>query len=207
MATLLEYFGGAPVIEVSGRGYPVETRYRPLAADIDDRFDPGLTAGLLAALEELATEPGEIGRGDTLVFLPGEREIRDAAEAIEQAYGERLEVLPLYARLAWADQRRVFERHGRRRVVLATNVAGPRCRARHPQRDPDSGPRRASPATARHRSCGCRSRRSRRRAPASGRDAADARDQACASASTTRRALPPAASSRHRRCCAPIWRA
>jgi ATP-dependent helicase HrpA len=117
------YFGGAPVIEVSGRGHPVETRFRPLAADVDDRFDPGLTAGIVAALGELSTEPGEVGQGDVLVFLPGEREIRDAAEAIEQAFGTSLEVLPLYSRLAWSDQQRVFARHGRRRVVLATNVA------------------------------------------------------------------------------------
>ena len=117
------YFGGAPVLEVSGRGYPVETRFRPLDADVDDRFDPGLTAGIVAALNELGAEPGEVGQGDVLVFLPGEREIRDAAEAIEQAFGTSLEVLPLYSRLAWSDQQRVFARHGRRRVVLATNVA------------------------------------------------------------------------------------
>ncbi|HUO79646.1 MAG TPA: ATP-dependent RNA helicase HrpA [Steroidobacteraceae bacterium] len=122
-ARFADYFGGAPVIEVSGRGYPVETRYRPLAADADDPVDPGLTAGILAALEEIATEPGGIGDGDVLVFLPGEREIREAAEAIEQAYGTRLAVLPLYSRLAWSDQQRVFERRGTRRVVLATNVA------------------------------------------------------------------------------------
>ena len=117
------FFGAAPVIEVSGRGYPVELRWRPLDADADDRFDPGLTAGIVQALEELTTEPGESGRGDVLVFLPGEREIRDAAEAIEQAFGEALEVLPLYSRLAWSDQQRVFQRRGGRRVVLATNVA------------------------------------------------------------------------------------
>ncbi len=122
-ARFAAYFGGAPVIEVSGRGYPVETRYRPLGADADDPVDPGLTAGILAALDEIATEPGAIGTGDVLVFLPGEREIREAAEAIEQAHGPRLAVLPLYSRLAWADQQRVFERRGPRRVVLATNVA------------------------------------------------------------------------------------
>jgi len=117
------YFGGAPVIEVSGRSFPVETRYRPLEADADEPFDPGLTAGILTALEEISAEPGDLGRGDVLVFLPGEREIREAAEALEQTYGDRLEVLPLYSRLAFADQQRVFERRGRRRVVLATNVA------------------------------------------------------------------------------------
>jgi ATP-dependent helicase HrpA len=122
-ARFATYFGGAPVIEVSGRGYPVETRYRPLGADADDPVDPGLTAGILAALDEIGAEPGAIGDGDVLVFLPGEREIREAAEAIEQAHGPRLSVLPLYSRLAWADQQRVFERRGPRRVVLATNVA------------------------------------------------------------------------------------
>ena len=95
-ARFASYFGGAPVIEVSGRGYPVETRYRPLSADADDPVDPGLTAGILAALEEIAAEPGPVGAGDVLVFLPGEREIREAAEAIEQAHGPRLAVLPLY---------------------------------------------------------------------------------------------------------------
>lgn len=117
------YFDDAPVIEVSGRSFSVETRYRPLEADADEPFDPGLTAGILSALDEIAAEPGDIGRGDVLVFLPGEREIREAAEAIEQAHGHRLDVLPLYSRLAVVDQQRVFERRGRPRVVLATNVA------------------------------------------------------------------------------------
>jgi ATP-dependent helicase HrpA len=118
-----EYFGGAPVIEVSGRGYPVETRYRALEADDDDRFDPGLNAGIVRALQEISAEPGEIGRGDVLVFLPGEREIREAAETIEQAFGPKLQVLPLYSRLAWSEQQRIFDRRGGRRVVLSTNVA------------------------------------------------------------------------------------
>lgn len=118
-----DYFAGAPVIEVSGRGYPVETRYRPLDADDEDRFDPGLNAGIIRALEEITAERGDIGRGDVLVFLPGEREIRDAAEAIEQAFGPKLEVLPLYSRLAWSEQQRIFDRRGGRRVVLSTNVA------------------------------------------------------------------------------------
>ena len=118
-----EYFGGAPVIEVSGRGYPVETRYRALEADDDDRFDPGLNAGIVRALQEISAEPGEIGRGDVLVFLPGEREIREAAETIEQAFGSKLQVLPLYSRLAWSEQQRIFDRRGGRRVVLSTNVA------------------------------------------------------------------------------------
>jgi ATP-dependent helicase HrpA len=116
------YFGGAPVIEVSGRGYPIETRYRPLVADADDAWDPGLAAGVSAALAELSAAPGDIGRGDALVFLPGEREIRELADALEQG-DSGLEVLPLYSRLSWAEQSRVFRPAGRRRVVLATNVA------------------------------------------------------------------------------------
>jgi ATP-dependent helicase HrpA len=119
-----QYYGrGTPVIEVSGRTYPVETRYRQLGEDEDDAFDPGLTSGILKALDEIEAERGEIGAGDVLVFLPGEREIREAADAIEQARGARVDVLPLYSRLSWADQQRVFQRGGRRRVVLATNVA------------------------------------------------------------------------------------
>jgi ATP-dependent helicase HrpA len=118
-----DFYGGAPVIEVSGRTYPVETRYRPLGADADDAFDPGLTTGILQALDEIEAERGDIGSGDVLVFLPGEREIREAADSIEQARGHRVDVLPLYSRLSWADQQRVFQRSGRRRVVLATNVA------------------------------------------------------------------------------------
>jgi ATP-dependent helicase HrpA len=117
------YFHDAPVIEVSGRSYPVEVRYRPLESDTDDRFDVGLIDGIVSALTELTQEPGDIGRGDVLVFLPGERDIREAAEAIEQRFGEALAILPLYSRLAWSEQQRVFDTRGPRRVVLATNVA------------------------------------------------------------------------------------
>jgi ATP-dependent helicase HrpA len=115
------FFDGAPVIEVSGRGWPIETRYRPLGADEDDDLDPGVVPGIVAAIQELLGEPGEAG--DTLVFLPGEREIRDAAEALSRAFGSRLEILPLFSRLSWAEQQRVFQPGPRRRVVLATNVA------------------------------------------------------------------------------------
>ncbi len=121
--------GGAPVIEVSGRMYPVEVRYRPLADPDDPGTEPvDQVQGIGDALDELRAE----GSGDVLVFLSGEREIRDTAEAL--AGQEDLEVLPLYARLSAAEQHRVFAggesgrqsaggRAGRRRVVLATNVA------------------------------------------------------------------------------------
>jgi ATP-dependent helicase HrpA len=104
-------FGGAPVIEVSGRTYPVEVRYRPVAADADPAQAIGDAVGELCAA----------GPGDILVFLSGEREIRDTAELLAGRGG--LEVLPLYSRLPAAEQHRVFQPSASRRVVLATNVA------------------------------------------------------------------------------------
>jgi ATP-dependent helicase HrpA len=115
------FFGGAPVIEVSGRGFPIETRYRPLGADEDDDLDPGLVPGVVAAVNELLHDPQ--ADGDMLVFLPGEREIRDAGEALARALGTGIEILPLFSRLSWGEQQRIFQNAGRRRVVLATNVA------------------------------------------------------------------------------------
>jgi ATP-dependent helicase HrpA len=115
------HFGGAPVVEVSGRTYPVEVRYRPLGEEPDDDRDQ--TQGILDAVDELCRE----GPGDILVFLSGEREIRDTADALRGHAFPRspggVEVLPLYARLAAAEQHRVFRPHAGRRVVLATNVA------------------------------------------------------------------------------------
>ncbi|GAA4774519.1 ATP-dependent RNA helicase HrpA [Actinomycetospora chlora] len=122
------HFGDAPIIEVSGRTYPVEVRYRPLVDDEGEARDQ--VDGIVDAVDELRREGPE---GDVLVFLSGEREIRDAADALrehaEQAHVEDLDVLPLYARLSAAEQHRVFEPAAagaggsRRRVVLATNVA------------------------------------------------------------------------------------
>jgi len=115
------HFGGAPVVEVSGRTFPVEVRYRPLGEGPDDDRDQ--IQGILDAADELCRE----SPGDILVFLSGEREIRDTAEALRGHRFPRspggVEVLPLYARLAAADQHRVFQAHAGRRVVLATNVA------------------------------------------------------------------------------------
>jgi ATP-dependent helicase HrpA len=111
----------APVIEVSGRTYPVEVRYRPLADPDRPRDEPkDQSQGIVDAIRELRAE----GPGDVLVFLSGEREIRDAADALGDQPGlTDLEVLPLYARLSAAEQHRVFQPHRRTRVVLATNVA------------------------------------------------------------------------------------
>ncbi|RLV49177.1 ATP-dependent RNA helicase HrpA [Nocardioides mangrovicus] len=120
-ARFSEHFGGCPVVEVSGRSYPVEVRYRPLLEESydDDDGEPVVrdqTEAVVDAVKELRAE----GTGDVLVFLPGEREIRDTADALAPL---DLEVLPLYSRLSAAEQHQVFAAHTGRRVVLATNVA------------------------------------------------------------------------------------
>jgi ATP-dependent helicase HrpA len=115
------HFDGAPIVEVSGRSYPVEIRYRPIvdpdSADADPDRDQVQAIG--DAVRELRAE----GPGDILVFLSGEREIRDTADALHAAKLPDTEILPLYARLSAAEQHRVFAPHHKRRIVLATNVA------------------------------------------------------------------------------------
>jgi ATP-dependent helicase HrpA len=112
------HFSGAPIIEVSGRTYPVELRYRELDPDGPDGSATDQVQGIIDAVDELASE----GIGDVLVFLSGEREIHDTADALRR-HDQRLEVLPLYARLSAVEQQRIFQAHRGRRVVLATNVA------------------------------------------------------------------------------------
>ena len=107
----------APVIEVSGRLYPVEVRYRPPQENEDGELD--LNETIADAIDELNRH----GPGDVLVFLPGEREIREAAEALRKHHPPGTEILPLFARLSAEEQERVFKPHGGRRIVLATNVA------------------------------------------------------------------------------------
>lgn len=114
-----EHFGGAPVIEVSGRTYPVDLRYRPLESDDPDELDRDVQQGILDAVDEIASEIG----GDVLVFLSGERDIREAAEALRKHHPPNTEILPLYARLSAEEQNRVFEPHAGRRIIIATNVA------------------------------------------------------------------------------------
>jgi ATP-dependent helicase HrpA len=116
------FFNGAPVIEVSGRSYPVEVRYRPLIAEDEDSAELSLPEGIVAAVRELDGKAGAL-RGDTLVFLPGEKHIREAADELQKAKLHGTEVLPLFARLSTRDQERIFEGHPARRIVLATNVA------------------------------------------------------------------------------------
>ncbi|MBP2371213.1 ATP-dependent RNA helicase HrpA [Pseudonocardia parietis] len=119
------HFGGertpAPIVEVSGRTYPVEVRYRPVVDPDDPDADPDrqLDDAIGDAVVELQRE----GPGDVLVFLPGEREIREAADALERRNLRNTEILPLYARLSTAEQQRIWQPHAGNRVVLATNVA------------------------------------------------------------------------------------
>lgn len=123
----------APVIEVSGRLYPVEIRYRP----VDNADRSGVTTGgaakpvskdkeqrdLMDAVVDAVDELWRIGSGDILVFLPGEREIRDAADVLRRKQPAHVEILPLFARLTAAEQERVFKSSNARRIVLSTNVA------------------------------------------------------------------------------------
>ena len=121
----------APIIEVSGRTYPVETRYRPLKSEDPDEADRTLEHAILDAVDEVSDPASPGHHGDILVFLPGEREIRETAEELSKhhvagtgRHADKLEILPLYARLSADEQHRVFERKpGTRRIVLATNVA------------------------------------------------------------------------------------
>jgi ATP-dependent helicase HrpA len=113
------HFGGAPVIEVSGRLYPVEVRYRDVEGDKEDTTRDEEEDALADAVEEAC----RTGPGDVLVFLPGEREIRDAAAAIGKRKLRDTEILPLFSRLSNAEQDRVFKPGPLRRIVLATNVA------------------------------------------------------------------------------------
>src|SRR5262245_10164639 len=120
--------GDAPVIEVSGRTYPVQVRYRPLIEEArpgeDEDEEPAVAEVLdqIQAICEAVDELGAEGPGDILVFLSGEREIRDTADALRRQDRPGTEILPLYARLSTAEQHRVFSPHRGRRIVLATNV-------------------------------------------------------------------------------------
>lgn len=124
------HFDHAPIIEVSGRTYPVDTWYRPLVAEQDQEGnsveeDLSTEQGILAAIDEIEhyERAHKQPLGDVLVFLPGEREIRDVADMLRKANLRHTEILPLYARLTPAEQQRIFQSHTGRRIVLSTNVA------------------------------------------------------------------------------------
>ncbi len=118
-ARFSEHFNGAPVIEVSGRTYPVEIRYRPLQETEEDEREEKIEEAILDAVDDLS----RLGGGDILVFLPGEREIRDTAEHLRKHHPKGAEILPLFARLSIEDQQKIFRGSNGRRIVLATNVA------------------------------------------------------------------------------------
>lgn len=110
-----KHFNNAPIIEVSGRTYPVEVRYHPVV----EEDDQDQLQGILNAVDELQAE----GRGDILIFMNGEREIRDTAEALQKQNLKHTEILPLFARLSAQEQNKIFHPSGLNRIVLATNVA------------------------------------------------------------------------------------
>lgn len=113
-------FDGAPIIEVSGRTYPVDTYYRPIEEMLED-------AGDLTFIEAAAEQVNEIihnnREGDILVFLPGERDINELRRKLEDSRARSCDILPLYGRMANADQQRIFNPQGRRRIILSTNIA------------------------------------------------------------------------------------
>lgn len=114
-----KHFDHAPVIEVSGRTFPVDVRYRPLQTPDEDSPDYDMVQGIVAAVDELCHE----GPGDVLIFLAGERDIRDVSEALRKHHPPQTEILPLFAKQSASEQNRVFKTGGQRRIVLATNVA------------------------------------------------------------------------------------
>ena len=135
-----KHFDDAPVIEVSGRLYPIEMRWRPTdsplspqagkgaggeghSANTQGRIEKAQERDLNEAISDAVSEAHRVGPGDVLVFLPGEREIREAAEELRKHHPPGTEILPLYARQSAQEQNRVFQPHQGRRVVLATNVA------------------------------------------------------------------------------------
>ncbi len=116
---LSKHFNNAPVIEVSGRTYPVVVHYRPLVDPNDEEQERDLVLGILDVVDEIS----QTDLGDILIFLPGEHEIRETTEALKRRHLKNTEILPLYAKLGVADQNKVFQPHNKRHIVLATNVA------------------------------------------------------------------------------------
>jgi ATP-dependent helicase HrpA len=112
------FFGDAPILSVSGRMHPIEVRYADHAEE-----DPDLPLSILTAFRDIAATPGAVGRGDALVFLPGEREIHDVGDFLERELGADVDILSLYSRLSWEQQSKIFQPGSRQRIVLATNVA------------------------------------------------------------------------------------
>jgi len=114
-----KHFNQAPIIEVSGRTYPVELRYRPLHGENDDELHKDLQQGIVDAIDELS----RIDRSDILVFLSGEQDIRETSQALEKQQLDNTDILPLLARLSATEQNKIFHSSSKRRIILATNVA------------------------------------------------------------------------------------
>ena len=114
------HFNDAPIIEVSGRTYPVEVIYQPMDADAEDRGDLTFIDGAVRATLEVIDNSST---GDVLIFMPGERDIREAADQLEGRCGGEAQIVPLYGRLATGDQQQVFQTSDRRKIVIATNIA------------------------------------------------------------------------------------
>ncbi len=121
-ARFSKHFDNAPIISVSGRTYPVEIRYRPLLSDDEEKRDQSIQQAIVSAVDELSAI-GQGGQGDILIFLSGERDIRETAEALRKHSLPHTEVVPLYARLSAREQSKIFQPHIGRRIILATNVA------------------------------------------------------------------------------------
>ena len=114
------HFNNAPIIEVSGRLYPVEVVYQPLDADSEERGDISYVDAAVQAAERILFETND---GDVLIFMPGERDIRETSDQLEGRFSGEAEVIPLFGRLSAGDQQRVFSRSPRRKIVIATNIA------------------------------------------------------------------------------------
>ncbi|GAB3957973.1 hypothetical protein GCM10027614_74480 [Micromonospora vulcania] len=205
----------APVVEVSGRTYPVEVRYRPLVevadgeedGDGDEENVRDQIQAIGDAVEELAAE----GPGDILVFLSGEREIRDTADALGKLVQTKrsllgTEILPLYARLSSAEQHRVFAAHTSRRVVLATNVAETSLTVPGIKYVVDPGTARISRYSSRLKVQRLPIEPISQASANQRKGAAAVPRTASASASTTSRTSSPGRSSPTRRSCEPTWR-
>ena len=117
------HFDNAPIFTVEGRGFPVDIRYRPIQGDEEDRNERAQAAAIISVLDELERENRHELGGDVLVFLPGEREIRDTQTALQRRNFRETEVVALFARLSASEQEKVFAPGPKRRIVLATNVA------------------------------------------------------------------------------------
>ena len=190
----------APIVEVSGRTFPVEMRYRPLTVESGDiTFDRDPVDAVCEAVDELSAE----GEGDILVFLSGEREIRDTADALRDRRLRNTEIVPLYARLSAAEQHKVFSPHTGRRVVLATNVAETSLTVPGIRYVVDPEPRAFRDIRCAPRFSGCRSSPFRRRQLVSVPGVAAASPKESASACIPRRTSSHGRHSPNRRSCEP----